>query len=69
MKLRHIAGAILVMLFFIMLLGIEQSLGDVSNTGSSTNTQSHTGSGSNTTISGGYSQESTTTYQSGSSSS
>ena len=69
MKLRHIAGAILVMLFFIMLLGIEQSLGDVSNTGSSTNTQSHTGSGSNTTISGGYSQESTTPYQSGSSSS
>tara|TARA_B100000519_G_scaffold191521_1_gene192018 strand:+ start:140 stop:766 length:627 start_codon:yes stop_codon:yes gene_type:complete len=67
MKLRHIAGAILVMLFFIMLLGIEQSLGDSTNSGQTTSTQSNT-SGSNTHISGGYSQESTTTYQSGSSS-
>ena len=40
---------------------------DTSSTGAMTNTQTNT-SGSNTTISGGYSQESTTTYQSGSSS-
>lgn len=40
---------------------------DVTNSGSTTNTQTNT-SGSNTTISGGYASESTTTYQSGSSS-
>lgn len=67
MKVRHIAAAILVMLFFIMLLGIEQSLGDSTNSGQTTSTQSNS-SGSNTHISGGYSQESSTTYQSGSSS-
>ena len=43
------------------------TLADTSSTGATTNTQTNT-SGSNTTISGGYSQESTTTYQSGSSS-
>lgn len=67
MKINRLVGAILVMLFFIMLLGIEQSFGDSTNSGQTTSTQSNT-SGSNTHISGGYSQESTTTYQSGSSS-
>lgn len=43
------------------------TLADTTNSGATTNTQTNT-SGSNTTISGGYSQESTTTYQSGSSS-
>lgn len=40
---------------------------DTTSSGATTNAQTNT-SGSNTTISGGYSQESTTTYQSGSSS-
>ena len=40
---------------------------DTTSNGATTNAQTNT-SGSNTTISGGYSQESTTTYQSGSSS-
>ena len=43
------------------------TLADTTNSGATTNSQTNT-SGSNTTISGGYSQESTTTYQSGSSS-
>lgn len=57
--------AILVLLFIIILLGIEQSIADVTSSGSTTNTQSNN-AGSNTAITGGY--ESATTYQSGSSS-
>tara|TARA_R100001443_G_scaffold487_4_gene2015 strand:+ start:7156 stop:7812 length:657 start_codon:yes stop_codon:yes gene_type:complete len=56
---------ILALLFFIILLSIEQSLADVTSSGSTTNTQSNN-AGSNTAITGGY--ESSTTYQSGSSS-
>mgnify|MGYP003137123545 CR=1 FL=1 len=67
MNVKHIAGAILITLLFITLLGIEQSFGDSTNSGQTTSTQSNS-SGSNTHISGGYSQESSTTYQSGSSS-
>lgn len=55
-------------LILCFIMGLTQAtLADTSSTGATTNTQTNT-SGSNTTISGGYSQESTTTYQSGSSS-
>ena len=51
---------------FVTMMAVVASA-DVTNSGSTTNTQTNT-SGSNTTISGGYASESTTTYQSGSSS-
>lgn len=55
-------------LIVCFVMGLTQvTFADTSSTGATTNTQTNT-SGSNTTISGGYSQESTTTYQSGSSS-
>ena len=57
---------ITILLFFVM-LGLTPTWADTTNSGATTNTQTNA-SGSNTTISGGYSQESTTTYQSGSSS-
>ena len=58
---------LLVFLLFFIMVGITPIWADTTNSGATTNTQTNT-SGSNTTISGGYSQESTTTYQSGSSS-
>ena len=55
-------------LILCFVMGFTQvTLGDTTNSGATTNSQTNT-SGSNTTISGGYSQESTTTYESGSSS-
>jgi len=55
-----------VMFLLILVYGITDAIGDVTSSGSTTNTQSATGtSGSNTAITGGY--ESSTTYQSGSS--
>ena len=55
-------------LLLCFVMGLHQvAWADTTNSGATTNTQTNT-SGSNTTISGGYSQESTTTYQSGSSS-
>ena len=58
---------LLVFLLFFVMIGAMPIWADTTNSGATTNTQTNT-SGSNTTISGGYSQESTTTYQSGSSS-
>ena len=58
---------LLIFLLFFTMIGITPNWADTTNSGATTNTQTNT-SGSNTTISGGYSQESTTTYQSGSSS-
>ena len=58
---------LLVFLLFFIMVGATPIWADTTNSGATTNTQTNT-SGSNTTISGGYSQESTTTYQSGSSS-
>ena len=58
---------LLVFLLFFVMIGATPIWADTTNSGATTNTQTNT-SGSNTTISGGYSQESTTTYQSGSSS-
>ena len=55
------------LLLCFMIATSQVAWADTSSTGATTNTQTNT-SGSNTTISGGYSQESTTTYQSGSSS-
>lgn len=52
-------------LALILLLGMVDAMGDVTSSGSTTNTQSNN-AGSNTAITGGY--ESSTTYQSGSSS-
>ena len=57
---------IIFLLFFVM-LGISPTWADSTNSGATTNTQSNT-SGSNTAITGGYSAETTTTYESGSSS-
>ena len=54
------------MLVIILAYGIADAIGDVTSSGSTTNTQSNN-AGSNTAITGGY--ESSTTYQSGSSSS
>ena len=53
------------MLVIILAYGIADAIGDVTSSGSTTNTQSNN-AGSNTAITGGY--ESSTTYQSGSSS-
>ena len=58
---------LLVFLLFFIMVGATPIWADSTNSGATTNTQTNT-SGSNTTISGGYSQESTTTYESGSSS-
>lgn len=55
-----------VLLVIILAYGIADAIGDVTSSGSTTNTQSNN-AGSNTAITGGY--ESSTTYQSGSSSS
>ena len=57
---------IIFLLFFVM-LGVSPTWADSTNSGATTNTQSNT-SGSNTAITGGYSAETTTTYESGSSS-
>lgn len=65
MNIRITIGAILTILLFVLLYGIEESFSDVTSSGSTTNTQSNN-AGSNTAITGGY--ESSTTYQSGSSS-
>ena len=65
MNIKITIGAIFTILLFILLYGIEESLSDVTSSGSTTNTQSNN-AGSNTAITGGY--ESSTTYQSGSSS-
>ena len=54
-----------VLLVIILAYGIADAIGDVTSSGSTTNTQSNN-AGSNTAITGGY--ESSTTYQSGSSS-
>ena len=54
-----------VILTAILIYGITDAIGDVTSSGSTTNTQSNN-AGSNTAITGGY--ESSTTYQSGSSS-
>ena len=54
-----------VMLILILVYGIADAIGDVTSSGSTTNTQSNN-AGSNTAITGGY--ESSTTYQQGSSS-
>lgn len=53
------------MIVIILAYGIADAIGDVTSSGSTTNTQSNN-AGSNTAITGGY--ESSTTYQSGSSS-
>ena len=54
-----------ILVILLSLLGAP-ALADVSNSGTTTNSQTNT-SGSNTTISGGYSAETTNTYQAGSS--
>jgi len=55
-------------LLLCFVMGFTQvTFADTTSNGATTNAQTNT-SGSNTTISGGYSQEATTTYQSGSSS-
>ena len=58
---------LLVFLLFYIMMATSPSWADTTNSGATTNTQTNT-SGSNTTISGGYASEATTTYQSGSTS-
>lgn len=65
MSLRNILLAIAIFAVIILGYAIEDAVSDTSSTGATTNTQSHTGSGSNTTISGGYSQETTNNYSGG----
>jgi hypothetical protein len=65
MEMPYIKQCCYVMLVIILAYGIADAIGDVTSSGSTTNTQSNN-AGSNTAITGGY--ESATTYQSGSSS-
>ena len=53
MNIKITIGAILTILLFILLYGIEESFSDVTSSGSTTNTQSNN-AGSNTAITGGY---------------
>ena len=66
MEMPYIKQCCYVMLVIILAYGIADAIGDVTSSGSTTNTQSNN-AGSNTAITGGY--ESAPTYQSGSSSS
>ena len=66
MSIKQYVTGFLLLLFFILLLSLEAQ-SDSTNSGANTINQTST-SGSQTSISGGYSQESTTNYQSGSSS-
>ena len=61
----RIKECFILLLIAILAYGITDAIGDVTSSGSTTNTQSNN-AGSNTAITGGY--ESATTYQSGSSS-
>ena len=65
MDLKILLKALLIIFIVAGLLHWENTMGDVTSSGSTTNTQSNN-AGSNTAITGGY--ESSTTYQSGSSS-
>ena len=64
MSLKDILLAIAIFIAIILGYTIEEVFGDVSSTGATTNSQTNT-SGSNTTISGGYSQETTNNYSGG----
>ena len=61
-KLKVNLTLICTVLMVILLSSLVRA--DVTNSGATTNSQTNT-SGSNTTISGGYSAETTNTYQSG----
>ena len=58
---------LIVFLLFFIMVGATPIWADSTNSGATTNTQSNT-SGSNTAITGGYSAETTTTYENGASS-
>jgi hypothetical protein len=58
---------LMVFLLFFVMIGATPIWADSTNSGATTNSQTNT-SGSNTAITGGYSAETTTTYESGSSS-
>ena len=62
--MRKFCTACLFLLFFIVLYSIESAIGDVTSSGATTNNQTNT-SGSNTSISGGYSQETTNNFSGG----
>lgn len=59
-----VKGAGYLLLVLIILLSIESAFSDVTSSGATTNNQTNT-SGSNTSISGGYSQETTNNYTGG----
>tara|TARA_Y100001973_G_scaffold97238_1_gene153049 strand:- start:1116 stop:1757 length:642 start_codon:yes stop_codon:yes gene_type:complete len=65
-NLKEYKTGILVIIFIIILLSIDNALSDVTTSGASTtNSQTSTGTGGNTTISGGYSAETTNNYSGG----
>ena len=64
MEVSKIKGAILLLTILIALLSIDSALSDVTSSGATTNNQTNA-SGSNTSISGGYSQETTNNYTGG----
>jgi hypothetical protein len=64
MSLRNILLVIAIFAVIILGYAIEDAVSDTSSTGATTNSQTNT-SGSNTTISGGYSQETTNNYSGG----
>ena len=64
MEVSKIKGAALLLIILIALLSIDSALSDVTSSGATTNNQTNA-SGSNTSISGGYSQETTNNYTGG----
>jgi len=63
--LNRISKLTILATLFVMLFTSYTAIADTTSSGATTNSQTNT-SGSNTTISGGYSAETTNTYQSGS---
>lgn len=63
--LNKISKLSILVTLFVMLFTSYTAIADTTSSGATTNSQTNT-SGSNTTISGGYSSETTNTYQSGS---
>ena len=64
MEVQKVKLGFIVITVVILFYGVMDALADVTSTGATTNTQTNT-SGSNTTITGGYSQETTNTYSGG----
>ena len=64
MEVQKVKLGIVVITIVILFYGVMDALADVTSSGATTNNQTNT-SGSNTSISGGYSQETTNNYSGG----